>query len=236
MSRADEIRELLCSDDLADQERARQLAQGSDELQAVLAEHTDLVNSVTAWTAEAQAPAALRDRIIAQARELESSRADSAPAPVVEIARSPRFTSRLRTWQGALAVAATLVIAVLATRTAVYEPVVISTSGRLLVAAALEAAHDAEQRHAEAIAALQTAVNPILDRAHDPQIGTAEAALLLAYRDRIFAIDSAIAEVNSYLDENPGLASARTILLAAYIDKTRILEEVLGRDDRGELG
>jgi hypothetical protein len=123
-----------------------------------------------------------------------------------------------------------------ATRTAVYEPVVISTSGRLVVANALAAAHEAELRHAEAIAVLQQAADPILDRAHDPQTGAAAAALLLAYRDRISAIDAAIAEVNSYLDENPGLASARTVLLAAYIDKTLVLEEVLGRDDRGELG
>ena len=132
--------------------------------------------------------------------------------------------------------AATLVVVIMATRAVVYEPVVISTSGRLVVSNALAAAHEAEQRHAEAIAELQRAADPILDRAHDPQTGAAEAALLLAYRDRISAIDSAIAEVNSYLDENPGLASARTVLLAAYIDKTRILEEVLGRDDRGELG
>jgi len=236
MNRADEIRELLCSDDHADHERARQLAQGSDELQALLDEHDDLAASVAAWKAQAQAPAALRERILAQIRENEAPRTEPAPAPAVVIDRSVRFTSRLWTWQGALAAAATLVVVIMATRTVVYEPVVISTSGRLLVSNALAAAHEAEQRHAEAIALLQRAVDPILDRALDPQTGAAEAALLLAYRDRISAIDSAIAEVNSYLDENPGLASARTVLLAAYIDKTRILEELLGRDDRGELG
>jgi len=236
MNRPDEIRELLCSDDHADHERARQLAQGSAELQALLDEHDELAAAVADWKTQAQAPAALRERILAQVREGEASRNEPAPAQVVGIERSPRFTSRLWTWQGALAAAATLVVVIMATRTVVYEPMVISTSGRLLVSNALAAAHEAEQRHAEAIAELQRAADPILDRAHDPQTGAAEAALLLAYRDRISAIDSAIAEVNSYLDENPGLASARTVLLAAYIDKTRILEEVLGRDDRGELG
>jgi hypothetical protein len=236
MSRADEIRELLCSDEPADHERARQLAQGSDGLQALLDEHGELMASISAWKTEAQAPAVLRERILEQVRDREAIADEPAPSPVLEIARSDRFTWRVRSWQGALAVAATLVVVTLATRTVVYEPVVISTSGRLVVSNALAAAHEAEQRHAEAIADLQRAADPILNRAHDPQTGAAEAALLLAYRDRISAIDSAIAEVNSYLDENPGLASARTVLLAAYIDKTRILEEVLGRDERGELG
>lgn len=237
MSRSDEIRELLCSDDSADHERARQLAQGSDELLALLQEHDALMASISAWKAEAQAPVALRERILAQVLEDDAvTAAEPTAAPVVEIGRTDRFAWRVWTWQGALAVAATLIVVILATRTVVYEPVVISTSGRLLVSDALAAAHDAEQRHAAAIAALQSAVDPILDRAHDPRTGAAEAALLLAYRDRISAIDSAIAEVNAYLDENPGLASARTILLAAYIDKTRVLEEVLGLDDRGKLG
>jgi len=236
VSRANEIRELLCSDDRADHERARQLAAGRDELRVLLDEHDELAASVGAWKRQAQAPAALRERILAQVRESETARTEPAHAPVVGIERSVRFTSRLWSWQGALAAAATLVVVILATRTVIHEPVVISTSGRLLVADALEAAHAAEQLHAAAIAELQRAADPILDRAHDPQTGAAEAALLLAYRDRISAVDSAIAEVNGYLDENPGLASARTVLLAAYIDKTRILEEVLGRDDRGELG
>ncbi len=236
MNRADEIRELLCSDDPADHQRARQLARGNAELLVLLDEHDELAAAVADWKTQAQAPAALRERVLAQLRESETSRNEPAPARVVGIERSPRFTSRLWTWRGALAAAATLVVVIMATRTVVYEPVVISTSGRLIVSNALAAAHEAEQRHAEAIAELQRAADPILNRAHDLQTGAAEAALLLAYRDRISAIDAAIAEVNSYLDENPGLASARTVLLAAYIDKTRILEEVLGRDDRGELG
>lgn len=236
MSRADEIRELLCSDDYVDHRRARALARGNEELLAVLEEHDALGASILAWKAAAQAPVALRQRILDQVLQDTAGADEAVAASTSAIIPVERITRRVWSWQGALAMAATLVVAVLVTRSVIYEPTVISTSGRLLVSDALAAAHDAEQRHAAAIAALQSAADSILNRADDPQTGAAEAALLLAYRDRISALDSAIAEVNSYLEENPGLASARTVLLAAYIDKTRILEEVLGRDDRGELG
>jgi chorismate mutase len=100
MSAADEIRDLLCSDDPADHERARQLAQRDGELLALLDEHDQLAAAVTAWKTQPQAPAALRERILAQIRESDASPRGHAHAPVIGIERSPRFTSRLWTWQG----------------------------------------------------------------------------------------------------------------------------------------
>lgn len=236
MSRADDIRELLCSDNPDDHQRARQLAQGRDELLEVLNAQDKFMASIALWKTEARAPEALRERILAPIRADEAARTGPARGAAVGREARPRLKWNLVSWQGALAAAATMVVVLFAARAATFAPVVVSTSGRLVVADALAAAHDAEQRHAAAIAELQRAAEPILNRANDPRTSGAEAALLLAYRDRLSAIDTAIAEVNSYLDDNPGLASARTVLLAAYIDKTRILEEILGRNERGELG
>ena len=112
MNRTDEIRELLCSDDPTDHQRARQLAQGSAELQTLLDEHDELAAAVSDWKTQTQAPAALRERILAQIRGSEASRNEPAPAQVIGIERSPRFTSRLWTWQGALATAATLAVVI----------------------------------------------------------------------------------------------------------------------------
>ncbi len=101
------------------------------------------------------------------------------------------------------------------------------TPRRILVADALRAAEQAEQQHAAAIAELERAAAPILAQAGDPGLPAAKAAQLLAYRDRLRALDSAIAEVKSILEQNPGHAGVRTVLLAAYMDKTQLLREVL---------
>jgi hypothetical protein len=234
VSRADEIRDLLCSDDAADHARAGELAGTDAALRAVLDEHARLARDIATWKTQAPPPPAeLRARIVAGIANAPTSN-EAAESTVVPATR--RFRAGIWSWQGVLAAVATIVVVVFVTRGAFTEPPVISTSGRLLVTEALTAAHEAEQRHAAAIALLQDIAAPILKRADDPRTDAAQASLLLAYRDRLSAIDTAIAEVNSYLDENPGLASARTVLLAAYIDKTRILEEVLEREDRGELG
>jgi hypothetical protein len=245
MTSLDEIRELLCSDDPADQARARTLAGADSALAAALDEAAQLDAAVAAWKASPPAPVALRAKIMAQAEAITAQASPGAASLSTAAAVPEREDTPVgpvvwwqtsRTWQVGLALAASLVVAVLAVRTVVPEPFVVSTSGRLLVTDALAAAHEAEQQHAAAIANLQRTVEPILRRADDPRLDARQAALLLAYRDRIAAIDTAIAEVNSYLQENPGLASARTVLLAAYIDKSRILEEVLERENQGELG
>jgi hypothetical protein len=45
--------------------------------------------------------------------------------------------------------------------------------------------------------------------------------------DRLTHLDSVIAEVQSFLDENPGHARGHTVLLAAYREKDQLLREIL---------
>jgi hypothetical protein len=97
----------------------------------------------------------------------------------------------------------------------------------ILLADALHAAERAERDHAAAIAQLEVAALPILARADDPQLPPAQVAKLLSYRDRLRAVDSAIAEIHGILEQNAGHAGARTYLLAAYMDKTQLLRDVL---------
>jgi hypothetical protein len=110
-----------------------------------------------------------------------------------------------------------------------------STSGSILATRALAEAEDAERQHARAIARLEEAAQPLLARAADPSLPAKEAAKLLSYRDRLRFLDSTIAEVKSYLDENPYQAKARAVLLASYVEKTEILREVLAGAPGGVL-
>jgi hypothetical protein len=83
----------------------------------------------------------------------------------------------------------------------------LSSSGSILAWRALAEAEDAERQHARAIARLEEAAAPLLDRAGDPALPAKDAARLLAYRDRLRYLDSTIAEV-SRTDENPYQAKA----------------------------
>jgi hypothetical protein len=109
------------------------------------------------------------------------------------------------------------------------------TSGSILASRALDEAEAAERAHARAIARLEDAARPLLERAGDPALPAKEASRLLAYRDRLRYLDSTIAEVKSYLDENPYQAKARAVLLASYVEKTEILREVVQGPSGGVL-
>ncbi len=109
------------------------------------------------------------------------------------------------------------------------------TSGSILASRALADAEDAEREHARAIARLEEAARPLLERAGDPALPAKEAAKLLSYRDRLRYLDSTIADVKSYLDENPYQAKARAVLLASYVEKTEILREVVQGSSGGVL-
>ena len=109
------------------------------------------------------------------------------------------------------------------------------SSGTILASRALADAEQAERDHARAIARLEQAAQPLLERAGDPALPAKEAAKLLAYRDRLRFLDSTIVEVKSYLDENPYQAKARSVLLASYVEKTEILREVVSSSPGGVL-
>ena len=132
---------------------------------------------------------------------------------------------RGRRW---LALAAALLVAVAAGTWIGFRPGAgPSQASDLLVADALADARRAERQHARAIASLERAAAERLARADDPSVPAAEAALLLAYRDRIASLEATIDEVRDYLRDNPAHPGARTVLLAAYRDKTEVLREVL---------
>ena len=50
---------------------------------------------------------------------------------------------------------------------------------------------------------------------------------MLRYRDRLKHLAGVIAEVRSFLDENPGHAGGHKILLAAFKEKNEVLQTVL---------
>jgi hypothetical protein len=158
-----------------------------------------------------------------------------APSPILErrVRRAARGGRRWRGWRlgaGLAAAAAVLASAALLLRledlgTGRAGPS--SSSGALLAERALREADAAERAHARAIARLEAAAAARLERAADPSLPAQEAALLLAYRDRLRFLDRSLAEVQGYLAENPYHAKARALLLAGYTEKSDVLRQVL---------
>ena len=84
---------------------------------------------------------------------------------------------------------------------------------------------ETRQQYVRAIAALEREVRPILARAGDPDLPPEQAARLLNFSEQLAHLDGVIAEVQGFLNENPGHAGGNTVLLAAYTEK----QDVLGR-------
>jgi len=126
----------------------------------------------------------------------------------------------------ALAAAAALVAFVIAPR--LLAPTSAPAEARRLMAAdALAEALAAEAAHARAIARLEQAAAPVLATAVSPDTPARYASLRLTYQDRLAFLDRTIADIRAFLADNPGHAAGRTLLLAAYADKTRVLQEVV---------
>ena len=102
----------------------------------------------------------------------------------------------------------------------------LETGGDSYEAAVLQV-EQAQHDYAKAIAGLERQAGEVLARADNPALDSQDAALLLNYRDRLTHLDSVIAEVQSFLDENPGHARGHTVLLAAYEEKDQLLREIL---------
>lgn len=196
------------------------------------------------WKAKSPAPPAhLEDQVvraIRAAREADEVRADRGSAdrdpadqrlgtiiPWYRPAAWPRPV-----WAVAGALAAMLVIgSMLTARAAFFIPMAPEQADRLLVADALRDAETAEREHARAIARLEQVVTPILAKADDPELAGAQAARLMALGNRLRYLDETIAEINDFLQQNPGHAGARTTLLAAYTEKTDVLRDVIAFDE-----
>jgi hypothetical protein len=150
---------------------------------------------------------------------------DEAAAEVLPFPRR-----QLYTW-GALAAAALFLITTLITIRALPWAIAPAEASRLLVAQALAEAVEAEREHARAIARLEQAAAPILGRASDPSLTASRAAILLAYRDRLAHLDGTIAEIESFLEGNQSHSGGRTVLLAAYTEKTEVLSQIIALEE-----
>jgi hypothetical protein len=169
--------------------------------------------------------------VLAAARRARPVRSagDFAPRP------RRRQPGRLPAW-AALAAAAAFAVAVLGLSFRGPDPGTASGRKNLLVADALAAAEEAEHAHAAAIAQLATAAEPVLARSSDPATPPRDAALLLAYRDRLRYLDRTIEEIQGHLARNEGNPTARALLLAAYTEKTDVLRDVLALGEGLERG
>ena len=205
-----EFERLLASDDADELGQARRHALECVACRPIYDAQQRLVRRVeeTDWTL--QPPSGLEDRVRAEVRR----RLDAQPRP-----------AQGRRW---IALAAGLLLAVSAGIWIGLRPGAGPTqASNLLVVEALVDARRAERQHARAIASLERSVESRLARADDPALPASEAALLLAYRDRLASLESTIQEISEYLRDNPAHPGARTVLLAAYRDKTEVLREII---------
>ena len=209
------------SDEPQDLAWARAHASECAECAARLAATAELDRAVEDWRAASpEPPARLGARILSSVSEPVSP----VPPAFRPPARRAGAVSRFAPW---LAAAAGLILSAgLLLRSEMFRPAA-PAAGPLLVEQALQQAEMAEAAHARAIAQLELVAAPMLARVGDPALPPREAALLLSYRDRLRFLDRTVAEVGGFLAENPSHAKARTVLLAAYVEKTEVLREVL---------
>ncbi len=90
-----------------------------------------------------------------------------------------------------------------------------------------------QQQYAAAIANLERQAREALEHASDLTLPPQQAARLLAYRDQLAHLDTVIAEVEEFLDQNPGHSGGHKVMLAAYKEKDEVLKEIL-QFSRGE--
>jgi hypothetical protein len=226
---------LLASDEPRDRAAAAAHAAGCGACADRLRFQDRLAGEAAAWReVSAILPPALEGRVLAAARRARAA----APAPPVRsLVPRPRrrVPGRLPVW-AALAAAAVFCFAMLGLSLRGPAPGTSSGGRILLVADALAAAEEAEHAHAAAIALLASAAEPVLARSSDPATPPRDAALLLAYRDRLRYLDRTIREIQGHLAHNAGNPTARALLLAAYSEKTDVLREVLALGEGLERG
>lgn len=171
-----------------------------------------LSRAVEEWKKSAPAPPPSLEARIAAAIARDGRAAGST--------KTPRGLSRHAAW---VAMAASLILAV-------WVGSQLGSPGRAEPTSLEQVISQADQArvaYLRSIADLERRVTPLLERAADPDLPPTEAALLLRYRDRLSHLDTVIAEVQLFLDDNPGHSSGHTVLLAAYQDKQQVLVEIL---------
>jgi len=231
--------DVLIVSDVAEAAALRDHASGCPRCAEILAGQAELLREVETWKESTPAPppqleqrilqAAARQAQPAMQEEAQEQRRPQAPKQTRAPGRLLWFPRRHSYAWGAIA--ATLILAaLLVARTAPWAQAP-QEANRLLVAEALNDAVRAEREHARAIARLEQAVAPILAQSEDPSLAASKAAILIAYRDRLAFLDSTIAEVEGFLDNNPSHSGGRTVLLAAYTEKTEVLSQIIALEE-----
>jgi len=210
------FRQALLEDDVV-REPLERHAHRCEPCASLLAAQDRLATAVARWKVPGpELPAGLEERIAA-AIETESS-----SKPGSELGRRFAGKSALPTrWR--LAAAAVLAIGAALTAFSVMRETVPGPGIEAAVLSVERAGHD----YRVAIAQLEGRARERLSRAGDPALPPQQAAILLAYRDRLTHLDEVIDEVRTFLDESPGHAGGHTVLLAAYEEKAEVLEELL---------
>jgi len=221
------MEEWLASDEPRDFEAVRRHASECAECSRLFALNSSLVAEARAWR---ESPPLLRPEFAA------ALRAQLEAAPPVALFRAAALEpSHRQSWRRAALAASVLTVLGLGNLLyRLYVPQAPEVSqGALLAYDALREVRRAEEEHARAVARLEEAVRPLLARADDPATPAAEAAVLIAYRDRLRQVERGIAKVGGYLEENPYHSKARAQLLAGYTEKAQVLREILNRKTRG---
>lgn len=224
-----EFRRWIVSDDPDERARAREHTASCVDCARALAGHRELSQRVRAWIeATPEPPAGAEERLLAAVRRQAAGDDEPEATPTRGARETAPAVVPLRRRMAWVALAAAAALAAL-----VIAPRLLSPTGapaearRLMAADALAEALEAERAHARAIARLEDSVGPILERAASPETPARYASLLLTYQDRLAFLDHTIADIRDFLEDNPGHAGGRTLLLAAYADKTRVLREVV---------
>jgi len=183
-----------------------------------LVENRRLYENVEAWNADSPAPPpGLENRILAAIRNVEAARV--TPFPSSPLA-TPVTRWRPRHW--AFAAAAAIAAVTLSVVLIQQRPV---PEGSL--SQAVNQVRLAERAYVRAIATLEKQAATSLARASDPLLAGEQAVILLNYQGRLGHLDAVIAEVRGFLDESPGHSGGHTVLLAAYKEKSEVLQEVI---------
>lgn len=135
------------------------------------------------------------------------------PSIRARLAAEPPRKPKARPWRWTLAVAATIVLAVV-----LSSPRHTATASReLLTDTALQQVQQAEAAYARSIASLAAVAGPELERSSSP--------LAAAYREKLTLLDSAIAELRTTAAQNPYNAYLRSELASLYSEKKKTLQE-----------
>lgn len=222
----DRFEEWVVSDDPAERQQAERHAAACERCAAILTGQIELRRQVEEWAVAQEPPERLQSEVRAAVGQ--------ALAEGDVVAFSGHAASRK--WRPVVlwgSLAASLVIgAGLAFVGFGAGEAVPESAERLLVAEALSDVETAERQHARAIEQLERAAAPVLAAAADPQTPPQRAAKLFAFRDRLAFLDATIDDVHGFIQDNPGNAGARSLLLSAYQEKTDVLREVLALEER----